>query len=144
MGGRYPLSYLAFDVVAFGTVIAALRLFDRLLRAGADRLLGQETRGRRLVARAAHATILGVVAFPFILVTLQLHPLRIATTGTPQAAGLVFAEVRFSADGRSLAGWHIPAGRAMRRSSCSLTTSTRTRRTFFCPRSWCTSSVTMS
>src|SRR5690349_21019838 len=44
MGGRYPLSYLAFDVVAFGTVIAALRLFDRLLRAGAERLLGQETR----------------------------------------------------------------------------------------------------
>jgi hypothetical protein len=109
MGGRYPLSYLAFDVVAFGTVIAALRLFDRLLRAGTDRLLGQETPGRRLVARAAHATILVVVAFPFILVTLQLHPLPITTTGTPQAAGLAFAEVPFSSDGRSLAGWHIPA-----------------------------------
>jgi pimeloyl-ACP methyl ester carboxylesterase len=112
MGGRYPLSYLVFDVVAFGVVIAALRLFDRLLLAGVQRLVGERGRGRWLAARALHAVILLVVVFPFILVTLQLHPLRITTTGTPRAVGLPYADIRFPADGRSLAGWHIPSGRA--------------------------------
>jgi pimeloyl-ACP methyl ester carboxylesterase len=112
MGGRYPLSYLVFDVVAFGVVIAGLRLFDRLVLAGAQRLIGEGSRGRRVAARALHVVILLLVVFPFILVTLQLHPLRIMTAGTPGAVGLAYAEVRFAADGRWLAGWHIPAGRA--------------------------------
>jgi hypothetical protein len=107
-GGRYPLVYLLYDVAAFGTVIAGLRLLDRLVNHAVERGVGEGAR-RRLAAATLPAAIMVAVAFPFILVTLQLPPLRIATAGTPRAVGLPYREVSVIADGLRLSGWLVPA-----------------------------------
>jgi len=44
LGGRYPLSYLIFDVAAFAAVLALLRVFDALLKGLARRVFGERPR----------------------------------------------------------------------------------------------------
>ncbi len=110
-GGRYPLAYLAYDIAAFGVLIAGLRLFDRLVKAAVWRAFRPETRRGRIAGTALHAVVMVVVAFPFILVTLALHPLRIVPGGTPRAVGLPYADVSVASEGLRLSGWHIPSER---------------------------------
>jgi pimeloyl-ACP methyl ester carboxylesterase len=114
LGGRYTVASLIYDLAAFGVVLAALRLFDRLVKAGVWRLVGPESRRGRVAATAVHAAIMLAVVFPFILVTLQVHPLRIAPGGTPAGVGLPYSELHVAAEGLGLSGWHIPAAGADR------------------------------
>jgi alpha-beta hydrolase superfamily lysophospholipase len=109
LGGRYPLSYLAFDVAGLGAIIATLRLFDAALKRLARRVVGETTAARRVIGQAVHAIILLGVGFPFLLATLVFHPLRIASVGTPRTWGLAYADVTLVSEGRRLAAWHLPA-----------------------------------
>ncbi|MGH7321529.1 MAG: alpha/beta hydrolase [Candidatus Rokuibacteriota bacterium] len=111
LGGRYPLAYLLYDVIAFGAILALLRLFDASVKMLARRLVGSEGLARRVVGQATAAGVVIGVGFPFILVTLQFHPLRIATVGTPRQWGLPYTDVTVTADGLRLAAWHVPATR---------------------------------
>jgi alpha-beta hydrolase superfamily lysophospholipase len=114
LGGRYPLAYLVHDVVAFGAILVLLRLFDASVRALARRGFGSGGAIRRGLGRAAAAGVVIGVGFPFLLVTLQFHPLRVATVGTPGRWGLPYTDVTVTADGLRLAAWHVPAARAGR------------------------------
>lgn len=109
LGGRYPVSALIFDVAALGLIIAGLRLFDAGVKRALPRLIPQDRRWRRAVTQALYAVIVIGVGFPFLLVTLQLHPQRIAPAGTPRNVGLDYRDVTFVADGIRLSGWFIPA-----------------------------------
>jgi len=109
LGGRYPPAELAFDVAALGLIIVGLRLFDAGMKRGLARLIPQDTRLRRGTTRTLHALIVLGVGFPFLLVTLQFHPQRIAPGGTPKNVGLDYRDVAFTADGLRLSGWFIPA-----------------------------------
>src|SRR5262249_28093524 len=111
LGGRYTIASLVYDVATFGMVLAGLRLFDRPVKAALSGVGAPGARRGRVVATAIHATIMVVVGFPFILVTLQLHPLRIAPGGTPAGVGLPYTEVRVPSDGLTLSVWHVPAQR---------------------------------
>jgi hypothetical protein len=86
-GSGYPLTALIYDVAVFGTTLAALRLLDRLIRAGARRWVGETTCGQRAAGRAPHAALMIAVLFPGLLVTLRIHPLRAEPAGLPAAVG---------------------------------------------------------
>jgi len=111
MGGRYTVASLVYDVAAFGVVLAGLRLFDRLVKTVVWRAVRPESRRGRFAATALHAAIMVVVVFPFILVTLQVHPLKIAPGGTPRGVGLGYRDVQIVSEGLQLSAWHIPAAR---------------------------------
>jgi alpha-beta hydrolase superfamily lysophospholipase len=109
MGGYYPLRYLAFDGPAFAAIVVALVLFETGLRTILRRLVGTQSWFRQTARHALYAAILLITVFPLLLATLQFHPQRIASTGTPGDWGIKYSDVQFQSDGLRLSGWFLPA-----------------------------------
>ncbi len=107
-GGRYPVSSLLVDTLAFAAILAALHGLDIGLRAGLRRAFGASTRSRRALTYGFRLLVLVLVVGPFLLVTLQLHPPRIRCVENPMSLGMQFSEVTLASDGRRLSAWDIP------------------------------------
>jgi alpha-beta hydrolase superfamily lysophospholipase len=108
-GGRYPGSALAVDVLALGFLIVLFRGVDAAIRRGVRRWPGQATRFRKVAGGVLNFALTFALAAPVLTTLSQLHPQRIAPILTPGDHGRPFEEVQLRADGRTLAGWHLPA-----------------------------------
>ena len=108
--GRYTLSSFLFDATALGLIIILLHLFNYGVKSIARQVFRPTTTLRKLIAHIVHAVIVIIVAGPFIVTTLQIHPQRIVCNSNPQDIGLEnYMEVTFYSDGLRLSGWFIPA-----------------------------------
>lgn len=107
IGGRYAVTSFAVDVVGFCALLLGLALLSRLIRSGCQVLLKKSATAQFV----AYLLLMLVLAFPPLLVAIQLHPQRItnASEPTPAALGLNYQNVTFQSDGLTLAGWLIPA-----------------------------------
>jgi len=111
VGGAYPWSAFLFDAFALLVLMGVLRgldhIFQKAVRYGLDRRgWGKETRVQ--VARFAFILLF---LLPFLLVTFQIHPQRIATTQDPGDFNLPFEEVELNSMGTILKGWYVPGAR---------------------------------
>ena len=107
--GRYSWWVLITDLLAVALFVALLRLFDLGMQRLALRLLGDETRGRRIAGQTLRHVSVLFVAGSFFLTTFQLHPPKIATTSTPADYGLDYQDVQIESQGMQLAGWLLEA-----------------------------------
>ena len=83
----------------------ALKLLDTLLQGLTKQIFADNGIGRSL-GLAVRLSVLVLFFFPFLLATLQIHPQRIATKGTPADWGVSYEEVLVESRGRTLRGWH--------------------------------------
>jgi pimeloyl-ACP methyl ester carboxylesterase len=109
VGGRYPISDWLVDFSCFGLFVLALRLLDLGIKKAAHRLIGVETRTRKMLAEVARTTVVLFVAVPLLMALVQFHPQRIRCGLTPGDLRLPYSDVVFESDGVHLAGWHLPA-----------------------------------
>jgi uncharacterized protein len=111
VGGVYPWSACLFDAFALLVLLGVLRgldhIFQKAVRYGLDRR-GWGTETRVQVARFAFILLF---LLPFLLVTFQIHPQRIATTQDPGDLNLPFEEVELNSMGTVLKGWYVPGDR---------------------------------
>jgi hypothetical protein len=112
VGGHYPFRSFTVDCLGFAVLLLMLGLCSRAFYSASRRLCGHR-KGLQLISYAAGMIIM---AFPLLLVTIQLHPPRViaSATYTPAKLGLAFQDVAFHSDGLKLAGWFIPAAQADR------------------------------
>lgn len=106
--GRYPFDALCFDVVALALLMAVLHLLDRGLQAAVRKAWRSGPRWRETIVQAVRLPFVLLVLFPFLIVTLSVHPQRIACTADPLAYGLKFERVALDSDGIYLDAWYIP------------------------------------
>ncbi len=110
MGGRYLWSSLLSDVFGFALLIGGIKLVD----VGVQRVFSflfkrmtESPRCQRAGATACRLVFLILVVCPFLLATLQIHPQRVATRGTPADSSLPYENVTFTSRGRDLQAWLV-------------------------------------
>ncbi len=99
IGGRYLWSSCLQDIIAFAALVGFLKLADF----GLTKLLETFASGKWVTA--IRILVLLGVFFPFLLATLQIHPQRVSTKGTPADLQLPYEDVRFESRGKELHGW---------------------------------------
>ena len=83
----------------------AIKLLDALFQSLTKRAFADNCIGRTL-GLIGRLSVLVFGFFPFLLSTLQIHPQRVATKGTPADWDIPYEEVLIESRGRSLRGWH--------------------------------------
>src|SRR4051812_34330492 len=75
--GAYPFSNMIVDVLALGGLILVFRAIDGGVAVGLSKLIGTETRQRRILAGVLRFSLVFTIAAPFLVTLSQLHPQRI-------------------------------------------------------------------
>ena len=111
IGGVYPWSAFLIDACGLLVLLGLLRgldyIFQKAVRYGLDRLGW----GKESWVQAARFAFLLLLILPFLLVTFQIHPQRIATTQDPGDFNLPFEKVELNSKGTILKGWYVPGAR---------------------------------
>lgn len=109
IGGRYPFLDWLVDAMAFLALIGLLYALDALTRAGLSKFVAKaHPRIQSPIVLAGRVAMLLAVAFPFLLATLQIHPQRVRTLGSPAEIKLPYEEVTLLSRGNRLQAWHCP------------------------------------
>ena len=105
--GRYPFKSFAVDLISFSVLLLVLGLLSRAIRLCCQRWLKE----RGWLQALVYPLAMIMLAFPMLLVAIQLHPPHVigGTAYTPAKLGLAFQNVALQSDGLKLAGWFIPA-----------------------------------
>jgi uncharacterized protein len=106
-GGGYAWTSFAVDFTGFILLLVVLKILSQVIRWSCQRVLPQH--------KWAHLPVyvfgMIVLAFPLLLVTIQLHPPRVIANQayTPSRLGLAYQNVTLQSDGLKLAAWFIPS-----------------------------------
>ncbi len=107
IGGRYHWLDWLSDSAAFALLILTVILLDAGLRGILAKACSRSPQNRTYIA-ATRLLFLTVGLFPFLLATIQIHPQRIRTKGTPRDWNLPYENVVLQSDERLLQGWYCP------------------------------------
>jgi uncharacterized protein len=107
-GGRYPFCAFLFDVIALSLCLGAVHLLDFGIRWCLRKFVGDGTLWRNGIVQLIRLFLILLVAFPFLLVAVSIHPQRIACHGTPERFGLRFETVVLQSEGIPLEAWYVP------------------------------------
>jgi pimeloyl-ACP methyl ester carboxylesterase len=109
VAGHYTWPVLLADCAMIALVVLVLRLFDLGVKHWTQRLIGNQSRTRRVLAGIANFAIVFSVAAPFLIAFVQFHPQKIACGATPMDMGLTHTDEFIESDGLRLAAWHVAA-----------------------------------
>lgn len=111
VGGAYPWPALLFDAFALLVLLGVLRGLDHIFQKAVRYGLNRRGWGKETWVQVARFAFILLFLLPFLLVTFQIHPQRIATTQNPGDFNLPFEEVELNSMGTILKGWYIPGAR---------------------------------
>ena len=111
VGGAYPWSAFLFDAFAMLVLLGVLRGLDHIFQKAVRYWLDRRGWGKETRVQVARVAFLLLFLLPFLLVTFQIHPQRIATTQDPGYFSLPFEEVELNSKGTILKGWYVPGAR---------------------------------
>ena len=109
VGGRYAWSILLVDCSVLALLILLLRLLDIGVKKLVLRVIGDQTRPRKMLASVVNWTIMLVLAAPFLMSLVQFHPQKIGCATTPEEHDVPYNEVKLESEGLQLSAWHLPA-----------------------------------
>ncbi len=83
VGGTYPWPAFLFDAFAMLVLMGVLRGLDHIVQKAVRYWPGRRGWRKEAWVQVARAAFLVLLILPFLLVTFQIHPQRIATTQDP-------------------------------------------------------------